>query len=85
MMERRTFLALIPGSLLAAPRPAEAQAGKVHRIALIASGRRHRLPSTKASSSSACENLAGSTGGTSSPNDAHTVIETTRSLTSLPN
>jgi len=37
MMERRTFLALIPGSLLAAPRPAEAQAGKVHRIALIAS------------------------------------------------
>jgi putative tryptophan/tyrosine transport system substrate-binding protein len=35
-MERRTFLALVPGSLLAAPLAAEAQpAGKVWRIGLI--------------------------------------------------
>ena len=38
-MERRTFLAMIPGSLLAAPRAAEAQqAGKVWRIGLLVPG-----------------------------------------------
>jgi putative tryptophan/tyrosine transport system substrate-binding protein len=35
-MERRTFLALLPGSLLAAPLAAEAQqAGKIHRIGFL--------------------------------------------------
>jgi len=35
-MERRTFIAVMAGSLLAAPRPAEAQqAGKIHRIGLL--------------------------------------------------
>ena len=38
-MERRTFLAMIPGSLLAAPRAAEAPpAGKVWRIGLLVPG-----------------------------------------------
>jgi ABC transporter substrate binding protein len=36
VMERRTFLAIIPGSLLAAPLAAEAQpAGKLHRLAIV--------------------------------------------------
>jgi putative ABC transport system substrate-binding protein len=35
-MERRTFLAMVPGSLLAAPRAVEAQqAGRVHRIGFL--------------------------------------------------
>jgi len=35
-MERRTFLALVPSSLLAAPRTAEAQqAGKVYRVGIL--------------------------------------------------
>ncbi len=35
-MKRRTFLALVPGSLLAAPLAAEAQtAGKIHRIGVL--------------------------------------------------
>ena len=38
-MERRTFLALVPGSLLAAPLVAQAQpAGKVWRIGVLSSG-----------------------------------------------
>ena len=38
-MERRTFLAMVPGSLLAAPRVAEAQQpGKVWRIGVLSSG-----------------------------------------------
>ena len=38
-MERRTFLAMVPGSLLAAPRVVEAQpAGKVWRIGVLSSG-----------------------------------------------
>jgi hypothetical protein len=37
VMERRTFLAMLPGSLLAAPLAAEAQqTGKVHRIGFFA-------------------------------------------------
>jgi ABC-type uncharacterized transport system substrate-binding protein len=34
-MERRTFMALVSGGLLAAPLSAEAQAGKVYRIGLL--------------------------------------------------
>jgi hypothetical protein len=38
-MERRTFIALLIGGLLAAPRASEAQpAGKVYRIGYLSSG-----------------------------------------------
>src|SRR5713226_62327 len=39
-MERRTFMALVSGSLLAAPLAAEAQKGKVWRIGVISVTRR---------------------------------------------
>jgi hypothetical protein len=38
MMERRTFLGVIAGSLLAAPLAAEAQGGKTWRVGFLSGG-----------------------------------------------
>src|SRR2546428_10697124 len=38
VMERRTFLALVPGGLLAAPLAAEAQPARVYRVGVVLQG-----------------------------------------------